>query len=104
MAMYIGRTFDIDVTIEDMGILGTRSSLDDLPENLVEIAPVPSTIAPPSFLSEVERRHVQNILRKEKGNKVHAAKAVGISRRALYRLISKYRLEGSSESHQEPVA
>jgi DNA-binding NtrC family response regulator len=32
------------------------------------------------------------ILRAEKGNKVHAAKGLGISRRALYRLIRKYHL------------
>jgi transcriptional regulator with PAS, ATPase and Fis domain len=41
----------------------------------------------------VERRHVQHVLNDEKGNKVHAAKALGISRRALYRLIEKYKLE-----------
>lgn len=32
------------------------------------------------------------ILQEEKGNKVHAAKVLGISRRALYRLIEKYHL------------
>jgi DNA-binding NtrC family response regulator len=45
-------------------------------------------------LCEVERRHVLDILQREKGNKVHAAKTLGISRRALYRLIEKYNLEG----------
>jgi DNA-binding NtrC family response regulator len=69
-------------------------TLDDLPENLVGSAPHPeASLIPSSFLEEVERRHVQEILRKENGNKVHAAKALGISRRALYRLISKYHLE-----------
>jgi DNA-binding NtrC family response regulator len=43
-------------------------------------------------LREVERRHVREVLRQEKGNKVHAARALGISRRALYRLIGKYHL------------
>ena len=70
-------------------------SLDDLPENIVELAaPVIPGAADPRFLREVERRHVVDVLQQEKGNKAHAAKALGISRRSLYRLIAKYRLEG----------
>jgi DNA-binding NtrC family response regulator len=69
-------------------------TLDDLPEAVVETAPPP--VAPgadPRQLREVERRHVLEILQQEKGNKVHAARVLGISRRALYRLIDKYHLE-----------
>jgi transcriptional regulator with PAS, ATPase and Fis domain len=44
-------------------------------------------------LSEVERKHVREILKQEQGNKVQAAKILGISRRSLYRLIEKYALE-----------
>ncbi|HEY7311471.1 MAG TPA: sigma-54 dependent transcriptional regulator [Gemmataceae bacterium] len=69
-------------------------TLEDLPESIVSAAPVSSTeTGDPHHLSEVERRHVQTILHQEKGNKVHAARVLGISRRALYRLIEKYRLE-----------
>jgi DNA-binding NtrC family response regulator len=67
-------------------------ALDDLPDNLVEDAPTAPAGGDPRHLREVERRHVLEVLREEKGNKVHAARALGISRRALYRLISKYRL------------
>jgi DNA-binding NtrC family response regulator len=66
---------------------------DDLPENLVEAPPEPGAPGDPRRLRDVERRHVQDILRREKGNKVQAARALGISRRALYRLIAKYHLE-----------
>jgi DNA-binding NtrC family response regulator len=67
---------------------------EDLPENIVSAAPAPPAEAgDPHHLSEVERRHVQAILQQEKGNKVHAARVLGISRRSLYRLIEKYHLE-----------
>jgi DNA-binding NtrC family response regulator len=41
----------------------------------------------------VERRHVHHVLQQAHGNKVQAAKLLGISRRALYRLIEKYQLD-----------
>lgn len=43
----------------------------------------------------MERQHVEDVLRRYDGNKVQAAKALGVSRRTLYRLIEKYRLGGS---------
>jgi DNA-binding NtrC family response regulator len=68
-------------------------TLDDLPENIVEkSADAVSIGGDPRHLREVERRHVADILRQEKGNKVQASRVLGISRRALYRLIDKYRL------------
>jgi DNA-binding NtrC family response regulator len=66
---------------------------DDLPESLAETAHEAGAPGDPRRLRDVERRHVQDILRQEKGNKVQAARALGISRRALYRLIAKYHLE-----------
>jgi DNA-binding NtrC family response regulator len=74
---------------------GDTITLDDLPENIAEGAGGHAARAAgshPHHLREVERRHVLDILRAEKGNKVHAAKILGISRRALYRLIRKYHL------------
>jgi DNA-binding NtrC family response regulator len=70
-------------------------TLDDLPEGVVGATPVSRPGGgDPRHLREVERRHVELVLHQEKGNKVQAAKALGISRRALYRLIDKYHLEG----------
>jgi DNA-binding NtrC family response regulator len=75
---------------------------DDLPEALVETEP-PEPAGPedPDHLRAVERRHVQDVLRREHGNKVRAAKTLGISRRALYRLIAKYQLEGNAPAASE---
>jgi DNA-binding NtrC family response regulator len=71
-------------------------TLDDLPESLVESPAAEVASVDPDHLREVERRHVVKMLRKANGNKVHAAKALGVSRRALYRLIAKYHLDGNS--------
>jgi DNA-binding NtrC family response regulator len=68
---------------------------EDLPETVLAASPASAVESgDPRHLSEVERRHVQAILKEEKGNKVHAARILGISRRSLYRLIEKYHLEG----------
>ena len=70
---------------------------DDLPENVVSLLPhaVGNGLVDPMNLREVEKRHIVSALEQAKGNKVHAAKTLGISRRALYRLIAKYHLEGA---------
>jgi DNA-binding NtrC family response regulator len=70
---------------------------DDLPENLTSVSAGGSGPAgDPRHLSEVERQHVRAILQQEKGNKVRAAQALGVSRRSLYRLIDKYGLGDAS--------
>jgi DNA-binding NtrC family response regulator len=66
---------------------------DDLPEVLSASAPEGEAYGDPRHLSVVQRQHVRAVLHQEKGNKVHAARALGISRRSLYRLIEKYGLE-----------
>jgi DNA-binding NtrC family response regulator len=72
---------------------------DDLPDNLVTgPAPRPAdTPTGPFDLEALERRHVQEVLAQMKGNKVQAAKALGVSRRALYRLIDKHGLSPGKE-------
>ncbi len=73
---------------------------DDLPEGIVDLldlAPSPGRDA--RHLREVERRHVLAVLQQEKGNKVQTARVLGVSRRALYRLIHKHKLESAGISH-----
>jgi transcriptional regulator with PAS, ATPase and Fis domain len=77
-----------------------RITADDLPENLLT-AP-PASAAAGTGLRDIQRRHVQTALvaalRQAKGNKAEAARALGISRRALYRLLEKYRLDQPGEA------
>jgi DNA-binding NtrC family response regulator len=93
-----GNVRELANVIERSQILaeGTTITLDDLPDNIVETAPAARSEGDPGYLREVERRHVHEVLRREGGNKVRAAKALGISRRALYRLIAKFGLETKS--------
>jgi DNA-binding NtrC family response regulator len=67
-------------------------TLDDLPDTL-QTAPQPTAISSGANslnLHEMERRNVHAALQQAKGNKVQAAKLLGVTRRALYRLIMKY--------------
>jgi DNA-binding NtrC family response regulator len=71
---------------------------DDLPDSVVDAAPALAAPADPGHLSEVERRHVAEVLQQQQGNKVQAARVLGISRRALYRMIAKYGLDADRKA------
>jgi DNA-binding NtrC family response regulator len=44
-------------------------------------------------LADIQRAHVVEVLSRLGGNKARAARALGVNRRSLYRLIEKYKLE-----------
>ena len=77
--------------------------IDDLPRDVVNpsAGPRPSrsidgpdrpvSVSPPSQkLEDLERAHVVQILRQSHGNKAQAARALGIHRRKLYRLLERF--------------
>jgi DNA-binding NtrC family response regulator len=79
-------------------------SVDDLPDSMHR-HPAPEEPRSPDTLNlgELEHRAVREALRRAEGNKVHAARALGVTRRTLYRLLRRYHLdepqqEGRAES------
>jgi DNA-binding NtrC family response regulator len=67
------------------------------PEPLEARAPklreVPAIQRPlPQALDTLERQHIVDVLRQVSGNRMAAAKMLGISRRALYRRLERYQL------------
>ncbi|MGC3969963.1 MAG: helix-turn-helix domain-containing protein [Pirellulales bacterium] len=44
-------------------------------------------------LATVQRAHIVEVLRREAGNKARTARALGVNRRSLYRLIDKFKIE-----------
>lgn len=67
---------------------------EDLPAKLKEDLESPggNLLTRPSTLREVERRHIERVLREAKGNKKLAAELLGINRRTLYRIAKRYGL------------
>ena len=47
-------------------------------------------------LAKVQRAHILEVLRREGGNKARTARALGVNRRSLYRLIEKFQIALSS--------
>ena len=69
--------------------------LDNLPSEVTRDLAVPTRYLedPEMDLAALNRAHVLQMLRREKGNKLRASKALGITRRSLYRLLEKYNIE-----------
>jgi DNA-binding NtrC family response regulator len=70
-----------------------RVGMWDLPAEITD-APQSGAAARPvsqrDDLATIEKAHVIEVLRREKGNKARAARALGVSRRSLYRLLERH--------------
>jgi DNA-binding NtrC family response regulator len=80
---------------------------DDLPDAIRHSAGAEVGTKPPRTdydneasltLEEVEKRHLARVLRETRGNKVKAAKILGIDRRTLYRMAERFGLDLGDES------
>ncbi len=72
---------------------------DDLPDTVRKAEAAPAR-GDESLLSmdEVEKRHLNRVLRETGGNKVRAAKILGIDRRTLYRMAERFGIDMGEES------
>lgn len=73
-----------------------RIEYEDLPAEILDNSPKTSVAVSEEKdcdkLADLQRSHVLEVLRRENGNKARAARALGIARRSLYRLMDKYDL------------
>ena len=74
---------------------GPELTVTELPERLAVLAPLTPRPASPirDRLDDVERRALAEALRESGGNRTHAARRLGISRRALLYKLKKFNLE-----------
>lgn len=84
-------------TLERATVLADDNTItiDDLPQEIFQHSgETPAKILPSSTsrLEEIEKAHIVEVLEREKGNKARAARALGIHRRKLYRLLERYDL------------
>lgn len=79
--------------------------LKDLPRDIVQSPscaggePAPAAAPRDASLAAIERAHVVEILRRERGNKARAARALGLNRRSLYRLLERYGLSAAGAAN-----
>ncbi|MCG8584279.1 MAG: sigma-54 dependent transcriptional regulator, partial [Pirellulales bacterium] len=73
---------------------GNTIQLSDLPHDLIDAPAVRPAQSGQNHddLASIEREKIVEILQRESGNKTRAAKALGIDRRKLYRLLEKYEI------------
>ncbi len=98
-----GNVREIEHVIERAVTLTMNSCLlpEDLPPKLQERTPPLRsegfdgvTREPPLLtLEELEKQHIQEVLRATQGNKKKAAEILGINRRSLYRMAKRYSLD-----------
>jgi two-component system response regulator AtoC len=92
-----GNVRELEHMIERAVTLTMNSALlpGDLPPRLQQQRDVPRLDTAPQLLTleELEKQHIQVVLRATEGNKKRAAQILGINRRSLYRMAKRYGLD-----------
>jgi DNA-binding NtrC family response regulator len=106
-----GNVRELQHTIERAVTLTMNSALlpADLPPRLQQLTSVPGATlsyagGPPPLLTleELEKRHIQAVLRATEGNKKRAAQILGINRRSLYRMAKRYGFDFDQAQTDDP--
>ncbi len=88
-----GNVRELENVIEQVAILAEEPfiKLEALPEHIRESRN--RTQYQPKTLDDVVKNHIESVLRRCGGNRTHAARVLGISRRALLRKMEKYSIK-----------
>jgi DNA-binding NtrC family response regulator len=85
--------------------------LGDLPDEVIQPTaaagmghPSANEVSAPDDLATVERTHVVDMMRRQRGNKARVARALGIGRRSVYRLVDKYSIRPDEWEPAAPSA
>jgi len=93
-----GNVRELENLMERLVLLDRQPTLglEFLPEKMLKVLPTPGVASETTFEGEItalKRRLIMNALEAEGGNKVAAAKRLGISRSYLHRLISEFGIQ-----------
>jgi DNA-binding NtrC family response regulator len=86
-----GNVRELENAVERAMVIGQEATIqpDDLPVPLARTASEPEG----ATLAALERRHIERVVREEKGNITRAAAALGIDRGTLYNKLRRYGIE-----------
>jgi two-component system, NtrC family, response regulator AtoC len=102
-----GNVRELEHTIERAVTLTMNNALlpEDLPPGLQPRTGLAQLNSAPQLLTleELEKQHIQAVLRVTQGNKKRAAQILGINRRSLYRMAKRHGLDFDHEHTDEPA-
>lgn len=90
-----GNVRELESVIEEAAMVASESfiKLEDLPQYVREHGEPAPLVASPKTLEDIEKSHINEILRQCAGNRTNAAEMLGLTRRSLIRRLAKFDLK-----------